>query len=451
MISSSELPTVLIIGAGAAGIGAANYLISQGLKPIIIEARTRIGGRCLTQSLQGFNVDLGASWIHSYGDSNLIRQWIRANKYPLKKEQNGNDRKYFDEKNGEVLYPVLRTQQEILSYLMYSSLEKAKNNENMSIFDSISEEYFKIQKNQGELENRVLNRMLNQTEHYYAASLEELSALYYEYTGFGENGGDASPEDGYGKLLEKMAEKMNVVLGEEVEEVKYSEKNVKIFTKSKKVYEANFVIVTVPLGVLKAKKINFFPELPKIKQQAIEKLGFGLMNKIILKFKKNFWGEKVCSFSVCSEEKGKFPWFYSFSNEKNVLCCFVTDKFAKKVEKMNDEEIIFEILHFLRISLKTKDIELEDYIITRWGQDPYSMGSYSFFAAGSNPEDCEILSENILNTLYFAGEACYKKNIGVCHGAYATGEEAAKKLIFENKIQNSNKNNLSEKNKNNNF
>lgn len=440
MISSSESPTIIIIGAGAAGIGAAKYLISQGLKPMILEARMRIGGRCFTQSLQGFNVDLGASWVHSYGDSNLIRQWIRANNYPLQKEQEGLEYKYFDEKNGEVLLTVLRTQQKYLSYLFYSSSEKAKNNENMSLFDSLSEEFIKIQKTQGELENRVLKRMLNQTEHFYGASLEELSALYYEYTGFGEYGGDATPRDGYGKLIEKMAEKINVVLGEEVEEVHYSEKNVKIFTKNKKNYEANFAIVTVPLGILKAKKINFFPELPKSKQEAISKLGFGVMNKIILKFKKNFWGEKVCKFSICSEEKGKFPWFYSFSNEINVLCCFVTDNFAKKMEKLTDEEIIFEILHFLRISLKTKDIELEDYVITRWGQDPFSMGSYSFFAAGSNPEDCEKLSENILKTVYFAGEACYKNNIGVCHGAYATGEEASKRLLFDNKILNLNKN-----------
>jgi len=426
---------VLIIGAGAAGIAAALYLKDLGMTTIILEARNRRGGRCLTKDIKDFKVDLGASWIHCYGDTNPISDWVRKNKYPLDQNEIGL-RVYFDEIEGPLTVAHVMEQQGNVSELLYKAQQKVKNNEKANLYDSINLEYLQIKTSQNDLKNRVLDMLLNKTEHYYAASLEELSTLYYDHTGYGEYGGDGTPTNGYGSLIEKMSEGLEIIYNQEVTEVNYCEGNVKVITKSGEKYEADHIIVTVSLGILKAKLIKFTPELPKRKQQAIEKLGFGLMNKIILKFKKNFWGEKVNSFSVSSNERGKFPWFYSFSNEKNVLCCFVTDKFAKNLEKNNDKEIIEAILEYLKSFNHEKEIELEDYIITRWGQDPYALGSYSYFASGSTPEDCDILKECLIKTVYFAGEACYKNNIGVCHGAFATGMEAAKMIILDNKLKN---------------
>ena len=434
MQSISEPPRIIIIGAGAAGISSALYLKSLGITPIILEASNRRGGRCLTQNLGDFKVDLGASWIHSYGDSNQIRDWVRKNKYPLVNEPQG-ERQYFDEIEGKFTITQLLEQHENASELIETAQRRGKDNEEANLYDLINPEYENIKKSQKDFQNRVLDMMLNKTEHYYAASLEELSAYYFDHTEYGEYGGDATPKDGYGTLMEKMSEGLDIIYNQEVIEINYSEGKVEVKTKNGEKFEANYAIITVSLGILKKNLIKFNPELPKEKQKVIDKLGFGLMNKIILRFRKNFWGSNVSCFSISSVERGKFPWFFNFSNEKNVLCCFVTDKFAKNLEKLTDQEIIDSVMEYLHKLYKNeKEIELEGYIITKWGQNPFALGSYSFFAAGSKPSDCDTLKESILKTVYFAGEACYKKNIGVCHGAYATGVEAAKSLIFENKM-----------------
>ena len=58
-------PSVVVIGAGFAGLAAADELHALGCKVVVLEGRSRIGGRCWTDdSLGGRLVDLGAGWIH---------------------------------------------------------------------------------------------------------------------------------------------------------------------------------------------------------------------------------------------------------------------------------------------------------------------------------------------------------------------------------------------------
>lgn len=68
---------VLVIGAGCAGLGAAINLKKQNLPYVVLEARDRVGGRTLTQEVDGVNVDLGASWIHSYGKKNPLNTYVK--------------------------------------------------------------------------------------------------------------------------------------------------------------------------------------------------------------------------------------------------------------------------------------------------------------------------------------------------------------------------------------
>lgn len=59
------LMTTLVIGAGMAGIAAANALHHTGDTVIVLEARNRLGGRIHTdRSLSDHPVELGAEFIH---------------------------------------------------------------------------------------------------------------------------------------------------------------------------------------------------------------------------------------------------------------------------------------------------------------------------------------------------------------------------------------------------
>ena len=64
--SDSHLFDVLVIGAGPSGVAAARELQRRNINYLVLEGRDRIGGRILTQSLDGAEVDCGACWMHDF-------------------------------------------------------------------------------------------------------------------------------------------------------------------------------------------------------------------------------------------------------------------------------------------------------------------------------------------------------------------------------------------------
>jgi len=62
--------------------------------------------------------------------------------------------------------------------------------------------------------------------------------------------------------------------------------------------DADNVIITLPLGVLKSKTVNFHPPLPKLKQRAIDRMGMGVLNKCAMSFPHKFWGDEVRDFII---------------------------------------------------------------------------------------------------------------------------------------------------------
>ncbi len=67
---------VIVIGAGAAGLGAAREAMSNGLTVKVLEARGRLGGRIESVYMGQHKVDMGASWIHGIGPGcGEIEEW----------------------------------------------------------------------------------------------------------------------------------------------------------------------------------------------------------------------------------------------------------------------------------------------------------------------------------------------------------------------------------------
>ena len=78
--------------------------------------------------------------------------------------------------------------------------------------------------------------------------------------------------------------------------------------------DADAVLVTLPLGVLKSKSVQFSPALPSWKQESIERLGFGLLNKVVLCFDEAFWDQKTDTFGSCQDPGGVVGELYMFWN-----------------------------------------------------------------------------------------------------------------------------------------
>ncbi len=189
--------------------------------------------------------------------------------------------------------------------------------------------------------------------------------------------------------------------------------------------------MTVPLGILKKNIIQFTPSLPQKKIEAINKLEMGVLDKIALKFDNIFWPKEAQVLSWIAKEYRNISWFInyaSFSNEP-VLVASVAGDLALKLEQLDDKALVERAMDTLRYLYGKNIPNPTDYIITRWGQDPFTYGSYSYIPVGASGADYDVLAQSVQNKLYFAGEATIKEFPGTVHGAYWSGIREAEKII----------------------
>ena len=97
---------------------------------------------------------------------------------------------------------------------------------------------------------------------------------------------------------------------------------VKVVAKGGEVFEADMVLCTAPLGVLKTDMIEFRPKLRERKREAIQKVGFGVLNKCALAFSEKFWDD-VDFIGHAAEKHNQTPVIFTNVNVldgKPVLC-----------------------------------------------------------------------------------------------------------------------------------
>lgn len=276
---------IIIIGAGIAGLAAAEKLQSEGLTVTILEARNRIGGRIWTDNSLGVPLDLGAAWIHGikknpisdlakqFGVKTIVTDYESLELYDIDGDELSN-KQY---KKLDKLYEKA-----------ISALEKSKKSagRNSSMADAITEILADY-----DLDD-TMRRGLNWTiasEFVFdlAGDLSDLSLQYWdEDEEF--KGDDVIFPGGYHQIVAGLAQGLDIRLGHTVKQVNYNRRGVEIET-THGIFEADLAIITLPLGVLKAEKVFFSPDLPADKWDSIHRLAMGTMNKVVLKFPKRFW------------------------------------------------------------------------------------------------------------------------------------------------------------------
>jgi monoamine oxidase len=246
-------------------------------------------------------------------------------------------------------------------------------------------------------------------------------------------GGNIAFEDGYISMIEAMSKGLDIRLGHVVESVQnYDKKLIEVKTKDGQSFVGNYVVVSVPLGVLKADCIKFIPTLPERKLESINKLGMGLMNKVIIHFKKAFWEKTLHRCIHVSDIKGEFPWLEVLSNDPPIMQLWLACSYAEQLESFSDEETIAKGMDIIKRIFKgrrEKDFDIEDYYITRWRADEFSRGSWSVRHVGAGMDDHKIIGEPVKN-LYFCGEHTSHQYPGTVTGAFTTGENTADLIIM---------------------
>uniref|UniRef100_A0A1J3CA63 Lysine-specific histone demethylase 1-like protein 3 n=1 Tax=Noccaea caerulescens TaxID=107243 RepID=A0A1J3CA63_NOCCA len=487
---------VIVIGAGPAGLTAARHLQRQGFSVTVLEARSRVGGRVFTdRSSLSVPVDLGASIITG------IEADVPSERMPdpsvLVCNQLGLELSVlhgfcplYDTVTGKKVPPELddALQAEFNSLiddvdLLVEEIGKERANkisledgleyglqrlrmphdkvniERIGLSNSIDGSFSKTGVSStfthdgslkddflNPLERRVMNWHFAHTEYGCAAVLKEVSLPNWNqdeyYGGFG--GPHAMIKGGYSRVVESLAEGLDIHLNKVVSEVSYasdasamhnSKHKVRVSTSNGCEYLGDAVLVTVPLGCLKAETIKFSPPLPDWKYSSIKQLGFGVLNKVVLEFSKVFWDDSLDYFGATAEETYQRGECFMFWNVKKtvgapVLIALVVGKAAFDYKNKSKSEHVSHAMMVLR-KLFGGDLVPDPVasVVTDWGTDPYSYGAYSYVAIGASGEDYDVLGRPVQNCLFFAGEATCKEHPDTVGGAMMTGVREAVRII----------------------
>ncbi len=194
---------------------------------------------------------------------------------------------------------------------------------------------------------------------------------------------------------------------------------------------ADHVIVTVPLGVLKAGDIAFDPPMSLSKQRAIERLGMGLLNKHVLRFERVFWPDTADWHIRIAAQKGhRCEWISPHNAERAaILVAFTAADHADEVERLTDADALAQAVEVARLMFGTALPAPIAHQSTRWRSDALARGSYSFDAVGSSAVDGTTLASDEDGALFFAGEAASHLHPGTVHGALLSGEAAAARVV----------------------
>ncbi|KAL3503265.1 hypothetical protein ACH5RR_037714 [Cinchona calisaya] len=443
--------SVIIVGAGLAGLSAARQLMSFGFKVIVLEGRSRPGGRVYTQKMgkEGAYaaVDLGGSVItglHANPLGVLARQLsiplhkVRDN-CPLYKPDGAPVDKEADS-NVELIFNKLLDKVTQLREIMGGFANQISLG---SVLEKLRQLYAVARTTE---ERQLLDWHFANLEYANAGCLSKLSAAYWDQDDPYEMDGDhCFLAGGNWRLIRALCNGVPIFYGKTVQTIRYTNDGVEVVA-GDQVFQADMVLCTVPLGVLKKKTIRFEPDLPQRKLAAIERLGFGLLNKVAMLFPRVFWGEDVDTFGYLSEfshRRGEFFLFYGYHTVSGgaVLVALVAGEAAHSFEYTDPSTMLHCVLDILRGIYGPKGIDVPNpiqSICTRWGSDPFSYGSYSHVRVQSSGSDYDILAENVGGRLYFAGEATIRQHPATMHGAYLSGLREASRILFSTKARQNN-------------
>nr|XP_043607707.1 polyamine oxidase 2-like [Erigeron canadensis] len=432
--TNQSSPSVIVIGGGFAGIAAARALYDASFRVIVLESRDRIGGRVCTDYSFGFPVDLGASWLHGVSKENPLAPLIGRLGLPLYRTSGDNSVLYdhdlesyalFDKDGNQVSQELVSQVGETFETILEETNKvREEFSEDTSIRHAISIVFERNPKLRLEgVAHKVLQWYLCRMEGWFAADADTISLKCWDKEEL-LPGGHGLMVRGYKPVINTLAKGLDIRLNHRVKKISRRTNGVKVTVENGRTFFADAAIVALPLGVLKSNTVSFEPRLPQWKEEAIADLGIGIENKIALHFEKVFW-PNVEFLGVVAETSYECSYFLNLHKATGhaVLVYMPAGQLAKDIEQMTDEAAASSA--FLQLKKIFPDASTPiQYLVSHWGSDVNSLGSYSYDKVGKPHELYDKLRIPVDN-LFFAGEATSSDFPGSVHGAYSTGLMAA--------------------------
>ena len=420
---------VVIIGAGAAGLAAARKLQSSGHRTLVVEAQDRVGGRIFTRRLPGSTVpaELGAEFIH--GSPEVTLELLRQACIGV--VDSGDVGVLF--KDGRISPQEDRYDR---VHFLLSKVDKARPDQSV-------DEFLSQFANEPALAAAV-NTVRLYTQGFDAvdpadASIESISEEWRRDAGIGAEA--YRPLGGYGNLIRYLAESLDplrtsLMLDTVVRKIEWNER-VRIhalrygepFT-----VDAAAVIVTLPLASLRNADVEFVPELPAKKRQAIELLAMGPVVKIVLQFDETFWHRDPAlrDAAFIQSDETVFPTFWTMTPLRSTLVTAWCGGALTRVFDGLDREQRIQTAHndLARIFGMKGDAmrrRVRSAWYHDWQSDRFFGGAYSYAKVGGT--DARAHLAQAVGPLHFAGEACAMHGEGgTVAGALKSGERAAREF-----------------------
>lgn len=456
-------PRVIIIGAGLAGISAAYKLSQSGFKNFqIVEAIDRPGGRIHSCWLGDVVGELGSLWISQACvanplfalavQENLLKEplpWRRvppADSIPFL-SSDGRAISSSLTKPAVALFSQIRNQ----SYALFSMDVRKKQGSLLDFFKNrLSEEMSSIPDSWRPDISRVIWGLINELKSRFGVRPCQLSSEMIGSTISLPGGSVRVPLGLVGILgpLLKGIEQKCISYCRPVQGISWHGGNPRATVRftGGDVLTADYIILTIPLGVLKCTWDSFFtPCIPQSKMNAIKKIGFGTLNRIILKYDKPFWrpGEGFFRLSWSEKElQNKNSWtkgisvFEGLPGTSNMLTITLGDEEAVITEGCSDTIIAEEITKTIRQFSGDPSLPYPSGIIrSKWNSEPFFRGATSFMSVDSNLHDlCDLASplpgpdQPGAPIVLFAGEAAMPGYWGLL-AAHLSGVREADRII----------------------
>jgi monoamine oxidase len=402
-------PDVIILGAGAAGLGAARRLASTGVAVCVIEARNRVGGRAFTaRDPSGLPVELGCAWLHSADENELTGLALQSGLAIDK------------------TVPAWRTQ---LNDIGFAASDQAEFHAALvRLFDRIHEAGAA---GTDQPAGRLLepgnrwNPLMDAISTYMnGIELDRLSVR--DFRNYHDSGVNWRIVEGYSALMAALSTGLDITFECPASLIDHSGPQVQIETPRGDL-RARAVIVTVPTDVLATGGLRFHPALPD-KTDAAAALPLGIADKVYFRL------DGAEAFPKDSHlygalDRARTGTYHLRPFGRPLIEAFFGGQLARDLEAGGEVAFanfaVGELASLLGDGIRKR---LHPVAATAWAQDPYAQGSYSYARPGH--ADARLaLAAPVDGRLFFAGEACMVHDFSTAHGAWRSGVTAADAVI----------------------
>jgi len=400
---------VAIIGAGAAGLGAAHALKNSGLSVIVLEARDRVGGRGHTiMASPQVTFDLGCGWLHSADRNAFVEIADRFNFEIDRTLPPWRERAFGKAFPPDERASFIRALDEFFQRLHVAAKGGIDHAASLCL----------------EPGNRW-NPMIDAISTYInGCELDRVSIL--DFDAYEDTNINWRVRRGYGALMAAYGASLPIAFSCEVTLIDHSAKRLRIES-SQGAIAADKAIITVPTNLIADEAIRFLPALPE-KIDAAANLPLGLADKVMLALDQAelLPADGNLRGATMRREMGTYH-LRPFGQP--CIEGFFGGKFARSLEDAGDGAIaaqaIDEIVSFLGSDFRRRLKPLKE---SRWALDRFARGSYSHALPGHAGKRA-VLAAPVDGRLFFAGEATSPDFFTTAHGAHDSGMRAAREVM----------------------